>query len=138
VKISLRFVSWLDILNMLLSGISYILFKLKEIKKSEVNSSCQYIFRLLSHKSLSPFFTLNTKTIEAYLLKSQRELFLKNKHRSPKAHKEAQSLFSCAFFLVPCTLIPCSLSFVSCSLCPFFLILLPNLHFQIIRWTKRL
>ena len=34
VKISLRFVSWLDILDLPLCSTPYILFKLEEIKKS--------------------------------------------------------------------------------------------------------
>ena len=37
-KISLRFVSWLDILDIPACSIPYILFKLKEIKKDEVIS----------------------------------------------------------------------------------------------------
>jgi hypothetical protein len=37
VKISLRFVSLLDILDIQLSRIPYILFKLEEIKKSGLN-----------------------------------------------------------------------------------------------------
>jgi len=45
VKISLRFVSWLDILDVPLCSIPYILFKLEEIKKSEVISApTAYLF----------------------------------------------------------------------------------------------
>ena len=65
-KISLRFVSWLDILDILLGGIPYILFKLEEIKKSEVISPRQHIVRLLRRASLSPFFTF----LNYYHLKS--------------------------------------------------------------------
>lgn len=46
VKISLRFASWLDILD-IPSSIPYILFKLKEIKKNKVLSLKQHTIRLL-------------------------------------------------------------------------------------------
>lgn len=42
VKISLRFVSYLDIQDIPLCSIPYILFKLKEIKKDEVISPRQH------------------------------------------------------------------------------------------------
>lgn len=41
-KSPFRFVSWLDILDIKLCLIPYILFKLKEIKKSEVISTVEH------------------------------------------------------------------------------------------------
>jgi hypothetical protein len=45
VKISLRFFSWLDILDILAGSIPYILFKLEEIKKSEAFSPREHAFK---------------------------------------------------------------------------------------------
>lgn len=97
-KISLRFVSWLDILDILLGGIPYILFKLEEIKKSEVISPRQHIVRLLRRASLSPFFTflnyyhLKSIGILTSILKSFLTIF---KHRRRRdAETQSNSTFN--------------------------------------------
>ncbi len=63
VKISLRFVSWLDILDIQLSHIPYILFKLEEIKKSGPDLCENIPQRLFRHKWLSLFFTFNKSNL---------------------------------------------------------------------------
>jgi len=74
VKISLRFVSWLDILDILIGSIPYILLKLEEIKRVR-QYLCDNILReLFRHKMLSPFFTLKIKSIGILSL-SQRTKF---------------------------------------------------------------
>ena len=50
VDVSLRFVSWLDILTVPESATSYILFKLKEKERDEAVSLREYILRLFRHR----------------------------------------------------------------------------------------
>ena len=56
VKISLRFVSWLDILDIGLQLIPYILFKLEEIKKDEAISLRLHANKLFEQDLLSSPF----------------------------------------------------------------------------------
>jgi hypothetical protein len=74
VKISLRFVSWLDILDIPACSIPYILFKLKEIKKDEVISiGLHAIFAVCYRMYSHPFsLLLSNLSVSYYYLK---ELF---------------------------------------------------------------
>ncbi len=78
VKISLRFVSFLDILDIPLSCIPYILFKLEEIKKSGPNLCENIPQRLFRHIWLSLFFTLIIKSISILPLYQRAKIYQKS------------------------------------------------------------